>query len=216
MSHVNCVNTLNGKWEYFTSVKVDLISASSACTAASSLLFCFMSTKYRRKCFSTCGNQRKIVFAWVSGWISLLYQRVICLHWFKLFLLDKSLFTYMHDTYLLVCTDSHTRTRAQTLISSPSGLTVSLIYEVPLIWPKRSLRDLPPLSSLRLCIPLSLPPSHQSLSRVNQRGGIAHQAIHRLDTLTNMPLSFSLPPFLSPCLSNSLRPSLFPSYLPTV
>lgn len=173
-----------------------------------------MSASCRRKRFSTCGNQRTIVFVWVSGWISLLYQRVICLHWFKLFPLDKSLFTYMRNTYLLVCTDTRTHAHAHTHISSPSGLTVSLIYEVPLIWPKRSLRDLPPLSSLHLCIPPSLPPSHQSLGRVNQRGGIAQQAIHRLDTLTNIPLSFSLS--LPPCLSNSPHSSCFPSLLPTV
>lgn len=82
---------------------------------------------------------------------------------------------------------------------------------MPLIWPKRSLRDLPPLSSLHLCIPPSLPPSHQSPGRVNQRGGIAQQAIHRLDTLTNIPLSFSLP--LSPSLSNfSIPPFLHVSW----
>lgn len=135
----------------------------------------------------------------MSGWISLLYQTVICLHWLKLFPLDMSSFTYMHSTYLLVYTDTHSHTHTQ--ISSPFALAVSLIYEVPLIWPKRSLRDLPPLSSLHLCIPPSLPPSHQSLGRVNQRGGIAQQAIHRLDTLTNIPLSFSLPSSLPHSLS---------------
>lgn len=176
--------------------------ASSVC--AISLLLQFMSVSCCRKRFSTCGNQGKIVFVWLSGWISLLYQRVICLHWFKLFPLDMSSFTYsthtaLEHTCLLVYTKTHilAHTFTQPLPSSPSSLAVSLIYEVPLIWPKRSLRDLPPLSSLHLCIPPSLPPSHQSLGRVNQRGGIAQQAIHRLDTLTNIPLSFSLPPSLS-------------------
>lgn len=115
------------------------------------------------------------------------------MHWFKLFPLDMSLFTYMHNTHLYTHTHTH--------IFSPSGLAVSLIYEVPLIWPKRSLRDLPSLSSLHLCIPSSLPPSHQSLGRVNQRGGIAQQAIHRLDTLTNTPLSLSFSTSLSISLS---------------
>lgn len=99
----------------------------------------------------------------------------------------------------------YAQTHTHTHISSPSGLTVSLIYEVPLIWPKHSLRDLPPLSSLHLCIPPSLPPSHQSLSRVNQRGGIAQQAIHRLDTLTNIPLS-SLSPSLAVYLTLPVSP----------
>lgn len=93
----NCARMQKG--EYFISEKVcDSYSASSMCTF--SLLFQFTSASCRRKRFRTCGNQRKIVFVRVSGWISLLYHRVICLHWFKLFPLDMSSFTRMHDTYL--------------------------------------------------------------------------------------------------------------------
>lgn len=179
-------------------------------------MFQFTSAPCRRKGFSVFSNQGKIVFAWVSGWISLLYQSNL----FALVQIVPSWHViihilYMHKAYLVVYTKTrlhtHTHTQTQPLPFSPSDLAVSLIYEVPLIWPKRSLRDLPPLSSLHLCIPPSLPPSHQSPGRVNQRGGIAQQAIHRLDTLTNIPLSFSLPLF--PSLSNfSIPPFLHVSW----
>lgn len=149
-------------------------SASSMCTI--SLLFPFMSASCWRKRFGTCGNQGKIVFVWASGWISLLYQRVICLHWFKLFPLDVSSFTYMRDTHLVVYTqNTHAHFHQIPLPphphpAAPSALAVSLIYEVPLIWPKRLLRDLPPLSSLHLLHP-SFSSSLSSVTRQSKSEG---------------------------------------------
>lgn len=65
---------------------------------------------------------------------------------------------------------------------------------MPLIWPKRLLRDLPSLSSLHLLHP-SFSSSFSSVTRQSKSEEcVAQQAIHRVDTLTNIPLSFSLPP----------------------
>lgn len=120
-----------------------------------------------------------------------LYHRVMCLHRFKLFHPDMSSFT---ATRPYLCTQRHTckHTLPQPLPCSLPPLAVSLIYEMPLIWPKRLLRDLPPLSSLHLLHPSfsssisSVTPQSKSEKRIAQR------AIHRLDTLTNMLLSFFL------------------------
>lgn len=75
--------------------------------------------------FSTFGNQGEIVFVWVSGWISLLYHRVICLHWFKLFPPDMSSFTHMHNTDLLAYTEAHLQTYIHIHGPSPAA---------PLLW----------------------------------------------------------------------------------
>lgn len=102
----------------------------------------------------------------------------------------------------------------QPLPCSPSALAVSLIYEVPLIWPKRLLRDLPPLSSLHLPHP-SFSSSLSSVSRPSESEKcIAQQAIHRLDTLTNILLSFFLPP--SPPVYLTLFATPTPFFLPIV
>lgn len=148
-------------------------------------------------CLSPWGNRGKIVFVWLSDWISPLYHGVICLHWFKLFRLDMSSFTRRRFTF------AH---RCPPLPPPPNlpALAVSLIYEMPLIWPKCLLWDLPPLSSLHLL--------HSSLSSVTLQSKseecIAQQAIHRLDNLTNMLMSIFL------LCSLSLPRSLFPCYPP--
>lgn len=87
----------------------------------------------------------------------------------------------------------------------PSSQAVNLIYEPPLIWLKRLLRDAsslrrhhhhphrgsPPATARSPCPPLC----RSSVSRQSKsEEGIAQQAIRRLDTLTNTPLSFSPDP----------------------
>lgn len=121
---------------------------------------------------------------------------VICLHWFKLFRLGMSSFTHIHDTDLHVCTEAYScklHTLLQSLPCSLSASAISLIYGMLLIWPKRLLRDLPSLSSLHLLRP-SFSSSFSSVTRQSKSENCgAQQAIHRVDTLTNILLSFSLP-----------------------
>lgn len=140
-------------------------TASLLCTV--SQLVPFMNESCWKKRFGTCGYQGNIVFVWVSCLISLLYHGVIYLHCFKLFPPDASSFIHMHNTDL----NCIHRSTLASLYSLPvplpcslSALAVSLIYEVPLIWPKRLLSH-----PFIFCIPPSHPPYHQSHSIVYQR-----------------------------------------------
>lgn len=130
------------------------------------------------------GNWGKIMFVWLSDWISPVYHGVICLHCFKLFHLDVSSFTQRR--YKHRCSPTPTPTPPPPLQTSLSWLC--LIYEMPLIWPKCLLWDLHPLSSLYLLHP---PLSSVTLQSKSEEC-IAQQAIHRPDNLTNMLLSVFL------------------------
>jgi len=89
---------------------------------------------------------------------------------------QSNLFAPVQIVQIAPSTRHHSRTRTRRILPRarrthlPSSLAVDLIHEVPLIWPKRSLRGLPPLSSLRPRIP-SLSSSLSSVTRQSKSEG---------------------------------------------